>query len=184
MGKVTCNNCGAENATRARYCSDCGFELPKIEISANEKVATQPLKKGGNKVFGIVIGIVAFVLCFFAVQQLFFDAPGYNKELMKIASELNESCPIMVDSETRLDNSVTLPGDIFQYNYTLVNMEKATTDTLGMRNYLEPAILNLVKTNPQMEYQREHNITVNYFYKDKNGEFLLLISVTPDKYKE
>ena len=27
----------------------------------------------------------------------------------------------MVDSETRLDNTIALPGNVFQYHYTLVN---------------------------------------------------------------
>ena len=28
----------------------------------------------------------------------------------------------MVDNATRLDNAIALPGNTFQYNYTIVNM--------------------------------------------------------------
>ena len=52
-----------------------------------------------------------------------------------------------------------------------------------MRNFLEPTIINSVKTTPQMEIQRKNKTTINFHYKDKNGVFLLLISVTPDKYE-
>jgi hypothetical protein len=89
----------------------------------------------------------------------------------------------MVDSETRLDNAISLPKNIFQYNYTLINVDKASVDTVEMRNFLEPTITNFVKTNPQMKFQRDHETTMNYYYKDKAGAFLITISVTPEKYK-
>jgi len=81
---------------------------------------TNNKKRNIGTVIGLAIGAIAFVL----IQQLFFKAPSFDKVMMKAASELNKTCPIMVDKETRLDNAVSLPGQIFQYNYTLVNMGK------------------------------------------------------------
>lgn len=48
---------------------------------------------------------------------------------------------------------------------------------------MEPIVLNFVKTNPQMKMLRDNNLTLNYFYKDKNGVYLFQIPVTPDQYK-
>jgi hypothetical protein len=89
----------------------------------------------------------------------------------------------MVDAETRLDNAVSLPKKVFQYNYTLVNVEKETANTEEMQKFLEPNIVNLVKTNPQMKPMRDLKTTINYYYKDKDGTFLFLISLTPDNYE-
>lgn len=118
-----------------------------------------------------------------AISEL-FNFNSYDKVMMEVASELNKSCPIMVDSETRLDNTIALPDNVFQYFYTLVNMTKETTDFEFMKTQLEPTIINFVKTNPEMKFQRDHKTTVKYSYKDKNGIFLFTISVTPDMYLE
>lgn len=113
------------------------------------------------------------------------DSVKYYDQLnMKAASELNEYCPIMVDKETRLDNAMALPENILQYNYTLVNMEKAKTDISQLDNKLRPTLINTVKTNPDMKIFRDHKSTIGYSYKDKNGEFMFKILVTPDLYAD
>ncbi|MCX6246617.1 MAG: hypothetical protein NTW10_02685 [Bacteroidetes bacterium] len=186
MEIVNCKNCGTDNPTTSKYCSGCGYELPRIKTENLNESLQQKTTKNKDKrkqVFGVIIGIIAFGLSYFAVQQIFFKTPSFDKGMMNIASELNKTCPIMVDAETRLDNAIALPGNIFQYNYTLVNIDKANADTLSMKNYLGPSITNFVKTNPQMKFQRDHKTTMNYYYKDKNGVYLFIISVTPDKYK-
>ena len=186
MEKVKCIHCGADNPERNRYCSDCGYELPKNKAENFDSAVQQPKRKkegGGRKILAVIVGIIAFGLSYFAVQQLFFKTPPLDKAMMEIASEINKTCPIMVDSETRLDNTISLPKNIFQYNYTLVNIDKASADTIEMRKFLEPGIVNYIKTNPQMKFQRDHKTTVNYYYKDRAGAFLLLISVTPEKYE-
>jgi hypothetical protein len=112
------------------------------------------------------------------------SAKYYDQFNMKAASELNEYCPIMVDKETRLDNAMALPGNIIQYHYTLVNMEKAKTDISQLDDKLSPTIINIVKTNPDMKIFRDQKATVGYYYKDKNGEFLFEVLVTPDLYAD
>ena len=89
----------------------------------------------------------------------------------------------MIDANTRLDNTIVLPKKTFQYNYTLINLEKETTDIEEMKKYLEPNITNNIKSNPEMEYYRKRDVTLKYYYYDKHGVFLFNISVTPDKYK-
>lgn len=126
----------------------------------------------------MVVGVATFIL----VQQLFFKAPTYDEAMMQAASDINKSCPIMVDQETRLDNVVALPGNVFQYNYTLVNMEKAAIDIAALESQLKPILINNVKTNPDVKINRDHKTTMGYTYKDMNGEFLFKIMVTPDLY--
>ena len=186
MEKVNCKNCGANNPVTSKYCSGCGYELPKTTSEIPDEPPRQQTTENKDKKkqkLGVLIGIIAFILSFYAVQQIFFKGPSYDKVMMKVASELNKSCPIMVDSETRFDNALALPGNIFQYNYTLINIDKANADTASMKNYLEPLITNQVKTNPEMKYQRDHKTIMKYYYKDKNGAYLFIVSVPPDKYQ-
>jgi hypothetical protein len=187
MEKIKCTNCSTENLINSKYCSGCGFELPKktITTTATEPVFQQiPQSKAiTKKAIAAIAGMITFSLAYYGVQQLFFSKPGYDKEMMHIASELNKTCPIMIDAETRLDNSIALPPNTFQYNYTLVNIDKESVDTTIAKNTLEPTIINFVKTNPQMQYARDHKTTINYYYKDKNGMYLFIVSVPPKKYE-
>lgn len=129
---------------------------------------------------GVAVGILVAAL----VQQYFFAAPSFDKKMVKVASNLNKTCPIMLDKETRLDNTVALPGHVFQYNFTLVHMTKGSVDVQALKKYIEPNALNNIKTNPDLKVFRDNKTTMNYFYRDKNGTFLLKISITPDQYEE
>ena len=140
---------------------------------------TENKKMNFKTLAGIIVGIVAMVL----VQQFFFKSPSFDKQMMQVASELNKTCPVMVDAETRLDNTVSLPDKIFTYNYTLVNQVKDSLNVEGLKNYLTPLVTNNIKTNPAMKFYRDNKITLSYYYKDKQGVFLLNIDVTPDKYQ-
>jgi len=137
-----------------------------------------------KKIIGTVIGTIVGVLIAFIIQQQFFKAPSFDQVLVKTASELNKSCPVMVDSETRLDNAVAMPDNVFQYNYTLVNMEKDSVNIQDFEEYMQPQILNNVKTNPDLKLFRDNKVTMSYYYKDSKGIFISKISITPDQYKE
>ena len=89
----------------------------------------------------------------------------------------------MIDSLTRLDNTIGLPGKVLQYNYTLVTIDRSNGDTTRIKAFIEPRILNTIKTSLQMKYLREHETTFNYYYRDKNGMYYFSLSITPDKYK-
>jgi hypothetical protein len=179
-----CDKCGADNARNAKYCCGCGYELPKPIIEEIQHPNSElPPKRDYKKLTGIIVSVISFFIAYFIVQQLFFKIPSFDKAMMKVASELNKTCPIMVDSETRLDNAIALPKKIFQYNYTLINIDKKSVDTLEMKNYLGPNITNFVRTNPDMKFQRDNKTIINYCYKDRNGNYLFKISVTPEQYK-
>ena len=183
MNTVNCTHCGAENNSNSKYCFRCGYELPKIESPIIDKPELQKValtKK--RRPLSVLIGSFAFLSVYLLVQQLFLK-PSFDKEMMKAASELNKSCPIMVDRETRLDNAIALPNNIFQYNYTLVNFEKSMLNADTIKNRMEPGLINNVKSNPDLKTYRNNNSTLAYNYRDKNGEFVLKISITPEMYK-
>jgi ribosomal protein L37E len=183
MEKKNCPNCGMDNNQIAKYCSSCGFELPKTESKTTMNVEYQKVSENKKNILPKIIGIIAFGVSFFAVQHFFFNKPSFEKAMVEIASELNKSCPIMVDQNTRLDNTMAMPNNVFAYNYTLVNLEKKDIDISKMKDFIEPNVVNNMKTNPDMKIYRENRTTMVYNYKDKNGIFLLRIDVTPEKYE-
>ncbi|MFT5337058.1 MAG: hypothetical protein ACI9YL_001060 [Luteibaculaceae bacterium] len=139
-------------------------------------------KMDKKKVLGMLVGAAAFLIAYFAVQQVFFKPPTFDKQMMQIASELNKSCPMMVDAATQLDNAIALPENTFQYNYTLVSMEIETVDISELKNYLEPIILNTIKTNPDLKIFRDNEVIMAYNYKDRSGKHLFKLSFKPGNY--
>jgi hypothetical protein len=142
--------------------------------------------KGLKYWIGFTVAFVIFyVIGHFAGDAIIglFKKPFYDKAMMEVASELNKTCPIMVDNATRLDNAVALPDHVFQYNYTLVNMVKDSVNIDELKNYLEPTIINFVKSSPDMKTMRDNKSIINYYYKDKTGIYLFTISVKPEQYE-
>ncbi|MDR2126829.1 MAG: zinc ribbon domain-containing protein [Prevotellaceae bacterium] len=167
----SCKKCGKQNAAGAKFCSNCGSE-----ISGKKKLFEK--NKKGNLLF-----VIAFFTASLIVKLCFFNSPAIDKELLRMSNEMNKLCPIMVDRDTRLDNTTAKPNGVFQYNYTLVNDDKDNVDTLALKNIAEPNIANSLKSSPDMQYQRDHNVTLNYSYRDKNGNHLFMISIPADRYK-
>jgi hypothetical protein len=186
MDNVKCTNCGSDNGTNSKYCKHCGHELPKLKIETFDEQTSpfsEPKQDKRKKLIGSLVGVIAFGLAYWGVQQLFFKPPTFDKVMMQAASELNKNCPVMVDEQTRLDNTVALPNNSFQYNYTLINLKKLEVNLDTIKKYVEPGIINNVKTNPDMKIQRDNKTTIIFYYKDMNGEFVHKISVTPDMYE-
>lgn len=117
MKDKNCTNCDTLNLNNAKYCSQCGYEMPKLEV---DKIAietnTEKSKSIKVKIIPTLVGILAFMLSYWGVQQLF--STSIEKELRESANELNKNCPVMIDSETRLDNTIVIDAKTFQYNYT------------------------------------------------------------------
>ncbi|MCD8043890.1 MAG: hypothetical protein LUH10_12580 [Tannerellaceae bacterium] len=138
------------------------------------------LKKAGlPRIMGIVTLIVLLSGC----------AGNYDKKLQVASKLFNKACPVMVDDDTRLDNTEVFPGKIFRYNYTLVNlsiedMEALNEETRNMViSQMEEYILNAVRTENDLKEFRDNDVTMEYNYHDKNGNPFHMFTFTPDSYK-
>jgi hypothetical protein len=89
----------------------------------------------------------------------------------------------MVDNATRLDNVIVMPDNILQYNYTLVKWVKDSININELKSHIEPTIINLIKTNPDMKTLCDSKTTFRYYYKDRKGVYLFRIVVTPEQYE-
>lgn len=182
MPKNKCTECEALNDPIAKYCSQCGFTLPKMEpISAPEPVEVEkPAAK--SKLLPILIAIVVFGISYVATQQFFTSSPSLNQNLIEVANELNKNCPMMIDEQTKLVNAAALPDNVFIYNYMLTNLERDGIDIEEATKTMEPILINNIKSNPDMKYFKDNNVTLSYSYKDKHGVFVMKINVTPAMY--
>jgi len=185
MEKIQCDKCGADNFSSSKYCSSCGYELPKTvveEVPQGKPVKSKKKLTKAELITLLVAVTVASITSVF-VQNIFFSKPDIDKMLVETASTLNKTFPMMVDADTRVDNVIALPNKTFMYNYTLVNDESGMIDTVEVKNYLTPKIINTVKTTPGMKSFRDNKVTMEYCYKDKNGNYVFSIIVTPEQYK-
>ena len=136
-----------------------------------------------NKVFKNFAGIIAAILGYILVKYIVFAPQQFEAVLNKTAQKVNEKCPMMVDSETRLDNAVILPEKIIMYNYTLVNVSKASFSINAAKQYMTTRLVNNVKTNPDLKVFRDNKVSMHYSYKDKNGTHLFNIEINPSHYQ-
>ena len=157
------------------------------EEMRKNSVAETPKKKLNLKYW--IAFAVAFAI-FYAIGKFGGEAiykslskPHFEKVLVDLSNELNKNCPLMIDAETRLDNTVALPNNIFQYNYSLIIIDKESINIDEAKTYLEQQIVNTAKTNPDLKVFRDNKTTLRYTYKDKSGVFILTIEVSPDKYE-
>jgi hypothetical protein len=116
------------------------------------------------------------------VTQSFFK-PSFDKQLVEFANEFNKNCPMNIDEYTTLKNAVALPNKTIQYNYILVGITKAEVKIDTVKKYVFPGVLQNVKSNPEMKFFRDNKVTLNYYYSDKNGEFVTQYVVKPEMYE-
>ncbi|MDO3695756.1 hypothetical protein QVZ41_12975 [Wenyingzhuangia sp. chi5] len=89
---------------------------------------------------------------------------------------------MQVDEFTRLDSASAKGVTNFTYYYSLLNLEKSEVDLESVDEIIRPGIIENVTNSPELKIYRDNNITMDYKYYDKNGEFVTLISVTPELY--
>jgi hypothetical protein len=186
MDKLHCTNCGADNRPNSRYCSQCGYALPGFKTEDNSIRRIESVKETKNNKKAILttsLGVIFSGLVYFAVQHFLFKPPTFDKILMSAASEINKTCPIMIDQETRLDNALAMPNNTLQYNYTLINLDKSDIIVDTLKKYIEPNIINNIKSNPDLKAYRDNKTTMTYYYRDKDGDFVYKLEVTPEMYK-
>ena len=89
----------------------------------------------------------------------------------------------MQDSETRLESTEALPDKVFQYNYTLVQINRDSIDVEMLYVSFLEAMIENARENPDLELFRKNKVTFSYYFKDRLGNFVTRIKVKPEDYK-
>jgi hypothetical protein len=106
------------------------------------------------------------------------------EQLLAITSrQVNLSCPKLEDPTTRLDSTQALPNKTFQYNYTLTDLLRDSTDIELLYAGFETAMIKNAKSNPDLQLFRNHNVTFVYRFFDRAGSMLTRIVINPEKYR-
>jgi hypothetical protein len=130
--------------------------------------------------FWIFIQFIGFVNPF--IQSVTMQK-SVEEQLKDISVQINKQCPVVLDSETRLDSTGTNPGRIVIYYLTLTQQLKANINIEEVRQFLTYQIINNIRINEQMKIMRDNEVTFDYKYQDKEFVNVLDIIVTKNDYK-
>ena len=123
----------------------------------------------------VAVGVVAG---FLAVRQFNDRSANIDQALVSTVSQINKGCPMMVDKETRLDNTMAAPNKTIIYRYTLVNTDAVNVQKDRLVSLLRPQVVANYKTNPSMKSLRDNGVTMRYQYSDRNGAFITDFAVS------
>jgi len=133
--------------------------------------------------FRIVLGIIIFAFITAVLKIAFYKSPTtLNDDMIKVANEINSHAPIIIDSTMRFDRVNSIPGNIFQYNYTLLTLEKSQIDTTLLNTSGRQSMIEQLKQDPNISIFRENHIVLQSRYSDKNGKYVATVSIPPTEY--
>lgn len=106
-----------------------------------------------------------------------------TKELEQIAAGFNQKGPRMIDSETKIESIEIKANNTILYKYTLVNLLVKNVDTTEFKKALKPGIISIIKVSPEMKKLRDQGTNFEYYYQDKNNQFIYNFKIFPADYK-
>ena len=127
-------------------------------------------------IMAVVIGTSVGVSTFIHLQR----SGSTEEKLVQTSKDLNARLPLNVDSDTRWDTTVPGPGKCLTYCYTLINVSKSEIDPGKVTAKIKPKLMLNYRTSPDMKLFRENRVTLRFMFKDKLGETVTLIEVSPD----
>jgi hypothetical protein len=135
--------------------------------------------------YKVIIVMLFGILAVIAIQRVYFSDAGREQRLLKVVSDLNQKCPMTLDKETELEG-VAILKDSLEVIYTcvLINSIKDSVSISDFREHIEPIVMSNTRDSLEFRPFRAKNMTVSYVYKDKNGDFILKISIPSEKYRQ
>lgn len=136
-----------------------------------------------NKKLLIFGGILLCAIILISVELIFYRSSSPDRTILKFTKEMNKHCPMMIDAETRLDKVNALADNTLHFDYTLIYHVKDSLPVENMKNYMQPMILNKIKTSETLSKFLDKKLTWVYSYNDKNGDFIFNLTYTPEQFK-
>ena len=136
-----------------------------------------------------IVSIIAIVICVIVgvsigktVIKSIFDRKDvvlFDEALVEVAKQLNTTLPMQIDKDTRMDSTIAGPGNRLTYLYTLINFSSNELDQTEFTTIMRPQLVNGYKTNPDMAFFRQNKVELHYHYRDKNGNTIATIIISP-----
>ena len=105
-----------------------------------------------------------------------------DKKALKVVTQFNSKCPLMIDAETRMDGIEVKGENTIKYKYTLINLNVEKVDTAKFNAALRPGIISTIKTDVELAELRRINCSFEYYYRDRDGKFIYSFVITPNDY--
>lgn len=123
-----------------------------------------------------------FTVCSFLLLSC---TPSKEESLKKAAAVQNELCPMLIDSQTRMDSvRYTANDNVIHYFYTLLGDADNALLAKQIRSELMQHIPDEIRRAAGLAFQRKANVHMEYVYhSQRSGEELFRVMVTPDMYK-
>ena len=160
----------------------------------NDFLNTQESRKNNRtkNIVAVIVGVVSFVVLFLAAffTTRYLTSSFFSKakndlvtdEMKNQVAEINRQLPQIIEEGVRLD-SVALKGEkTMGYYVTLFNFdsEEIEFDTPAAK---EAILQNLRSNREKMRFFIDNDITLLYYYYDKNKKVVTQIEIAPSLYK-
>tara|TARA_B100001063_G_C16585500_1_gene462886 strand:- start:352 stop:729 length:378 start_codon:yes stop_codon:yes gene_type:complete len=100
-----------------------------------------------------------------------------EKVLIAVVEEVNNSCPMFVDEQTRLEYAEIDKDGFFHYIYTFPMKSKSDVDIPSFY-YSQSKMLNKeYESNPSLSNFRDNDVTLRYTYFDMYNNQIISIVV-------
>ncbi|GAB6011941.1 hypothetical protein [Viscerimonas tarda] len=130
---------------------------------------------------------LASLSLFIVSMTLLFTSCDKGKSLLikQTAEEVNKACPMSVDYMTTLTSCEFVPDKTLKYNYTVDTEAADLGDLTEFKEQLEIMIVAQMKQLMNQESSKALKLldpTIVHSYKNKAGELITEITVTPEMY--
>ena len=140
-----------------------------------EEAKSKKTKLGTAIGFLVAFGVTTFVI------NTFFGK--YNK-LVDLTEEINSTCPVTVDADTRLDSTAAVKKPLgLVYYYTIVTVDKDSVDVTEIEKAIKDAAQQNLDTQGGMKEFRDAGVRLRYHYRDKEGNPFMDFTIQPTKQK-
>jgi len=136
----------------------------------------EALAKGGlGTIFGALVGGAVGK----GVGKSAAGGMSVEQALVKVCNQVNQQLPMMVDKETRWDNTTPGPGRRFTYNYTFFTATARDVDVNYFYQAMTPKLRNDVCSSKDLEVFFKNDVTLSYSYRGRDGVHIGKIDITP-----
>ena len=132
--------------------------------------------------------IIKFVLAII-VTLLFVQCSGnsdkrLHKELIKTAAEWNRTTPIALNQHIRLDSVGVTKDNVFQYFYTITNIDNPNQLILLHKEEMLEEVDKLYATDRSLQFFVKNSVIIEYIYRDTEQNVIDIITIETEKYKK
>lgn len=106
-----------------------------------------------------------------------------HKELVRRATELNQSTPVVLDQHTRFDSVGVTKDNVFQYYYTITNTSNPQQLISFQKEEMIQQMDKIYATDRSLQFFVENSVIMEYIYRDTKQHVIDIIRIETANYK-